>query len=170
MLKLLSTLPVAVVLWGCATASAQQDVPVPRAAVFSAKHHGINAGSLSCKVAGGPGFVFGSTKGLTCIFARTDGVAERYDGVIKRFGIDIGYTSEAQIVWLVVAPGIIAPGSLAGNYGGVAAQAAVAAGIGANVLVGGSDRQVTLQPVSVAGAAGLNVAGGLAEITLHAAK
>ena len=42
---------------------------------------GANVGSLSCKVAGGMGFVFGSSKELDCLFTRTDGVGERYTGL-----------------------------------------------------------------------------------------
>jgi hypothetical protein len=170
MLRSFSTLTVAVALLGGAAVSAQQHAPVPRAGVVAAGHHGINTGSLSCKVAGGIGFVFGSTKALTCIFARTVGVAERYDGVIRRFGVDVGYTSEAEMVWQVTAPGLIAPDSLAGDYAGVAVQSAISAAIGDTVLLGGGNKQVTLQPVRVAGAQGLNAAGGLVEISLQAVK
>ena len=83
---------------------------------------GANVGSLTCNVAGGVGFVFGSSKELSCLFTRTDGKAERYSGSIKKFGIDIGFTKEAQMVWLVFAPGNIAPGALAGSYGGATAS------------------------------------------------
>ena len=79
---------------------------------------GVNIGSLSCNVAGGAGFVFGSSKALGCIFTRTDGSGERYVGEVRRFGIDIGYTQEAQIVWLVFGPGNVAAGALAGSYAG----------------------------------------------------
>ena len=80
---------------------------------------GVNVGSLQCKVAGGMGFIFGSSKDLDCLLVRTDGVAEHYAGSINRYGVDIGFTKEAHIVWLVFAPGAIGPGALAGDYGGV---------------------------------------------------
>lgn len=131
---------------------------------------GINVGSLSCNVAGGVGFVFGSSKALNCIFTPTSGPGAHYEGEIKRFGIDIGYTKDAQIVWLVFAPGKITSGALAGSYGGVTVQGTVGVGAGANILVGGSNNQIALQPVSVEGSAGLNVAGGVAEISLKAAR
>jgi hypothetical protein len=95
---------------------------------------------------------------------------ERYVGEVKRFGIDIGYTREAQIVWLVFAPGNVSSGSLAGSYGGVAVQGTVGVGAGANILVGGSNKQISLQPVGVEGSGGANVAGGVAEISLKAAR
>jgi hypothetical protein len=128
---------------------------------------GVNVGSLTCNVAGGMGFVFGSSKDLDCLFARTDGVAERYTGAIRRFGVDIGFTKEAHVVWLVFAPGQVGPGTLAGDFVGATAAVAAGLGLGANVLVGGSNRQVSLQPVSVEGSVGLNVAGGVAEVTLR---
>ena len=131
---------------------------------------GANVGSLTCNVAGGVGFVFGSSKELSCLFTRTDGKAERYAGSIKKFGIDIGFTKEAQMVWLVFAPGNIAKGALAGNYGGATASATVGVGAGANVLVGGSGSQVTLQPVSVEGSVGLNIAAGVGALELKPAK
>ena len=131
---------------------------------------GVNVGSLTCKVAGGVGFVFGSSKELSCLFSRSNGVAERYTGTIKKFGVDIGFTKEAQIVWLVFAPGNIGAGVLAGSYGGAVVSATVGAGAGANVLVGGSSKQVSLQPVSVEGSMGLNVAAGIGEVDLRYVK
>jgi hypothetical protein len=155
--SLLALLGATALFFGAA-ANAQQPAP--------AGTTGINVGSLSCNVAGGIGLVFGSTKTLNCIFTRTDGRGERYEGAIKRFGVDIGYTKDAHIVWLVFAPGNVASGSLAGSYGGVTVQGTVGVGAAANILVGGSNKQISLQPVSVEGGVGLNLAGGVAEISL----
>jgi len=150
-----------------ATAFAQ--TPAAPGTPEAAGKSGVNVGTLTCNVADGMGFVFGSSKALDCLFVRTDGVGERYSGDIKRFGVDIGYTKSAKIVWLVFAPGTIAPGALTGDYGGVGAQATVAVGGAVNVLIGGSSKQVTLQPVSVQGNVGLNLAAGFAEIVLKPA-
>ncbi len=125
---------------------------------------GVNVGSLNCKVAGGSGFIFGSTKSLSCLFTRHDGSAERYSGEIKKYGVDIGFTEGAYMIWLVFAPGQVKKGALAGTYAG--ASAAAAAGLGANVLIGGSNDQIALQPASVEGIQGLNVAAGFGQITL----
>jgi hypothetical protein len=116
------------------------------------------------------GFVFGSSKDISCLFTRTDGVAERYTGTINKYGVDIGFTKEAQMVWLVFAPGNISKGALAGIYAGATAGAAVGVGAGANVLVGGSGSQITLQPVSVEGSIGLNIAAGVGALELKSAK
>ena len=131
---------------------------------------GVNVGSLTCNVAGGVGFVFGSSKDLNCLFARTDGIAEPYKGSIKKYGVDIGFTKEAHVVWLVFAPGAISDGSLAGSYAGVTASVSAGRGLGAHVLVGGSNKQITHQPVSVEGSVGLNVAAGIGEVALVAGK
>jgi len=131
---------------------------------------GANVGSLECKVAGGIGFIFGSSKELSCLFVRTDGIAEKYSGSIKRFGVDIGYTKEAHIIWLVFSPGKVDPGALTGGYVGATAQATVGVGGGANVLIGGGNKQISLQPVSVEGSVGLNVAAGVAEVELKYVK
>lgn len=128
---------------------------------------GVNVGSLECNVAGGVGFIFGSSKDLECIFKRENGRSEIYQGKIKRFGIDIGFTKEAKIIWLVAAPGYVEPGALVGDYAGVSAAVAAGLGVGANVLVGGGQRQISLQPISVEGSVGLNIAAGVAEISLH---
>ncbi|HEY4167854.1 MAG TPA: DUF992 domain-containing protein [Reyranella sp.] len=128
---------------------------------------GVNVGSLSCNVSGGVGFVFGSSRTLNCVFTRSDGVGERYEGTIRRYGVDIGFTRESTIVWVVFAPGSIAPGAIAGEYAGATAQGTVGVGIGANVLLGGSSNQITLQPVSVEGSVGLNAAAGVAALSLR---
>jgi hypothetical protein len=130
---------------------------------------GVNVGSLTCDVAGGVGFVFGSSRTLKCLFTRTDGTAERYEGTIRRYGVDVGFTRDSTIVWLVFAPGSIAHGALGGEYAGPTAQGTVGVGVGANVLLGGSSNQITLQPVSVEGSVGLNAAAGVAAMSLRKA-
>src|SRR5262245_18347873 len=112
------------------------------------------------------GFVFDSSKDLSCLFTRTDGIAERYTGSIKKYGVDIDFTKEAQMVWLVFASRIIGPGALSGDYGGATASATVGVGAGANVLLGGSNKQITLQPVSVEGSTGLNLSAGIGAVEL----
>jgi len=149
--------------------AAHAQTPATPGTPQAAGRSGANVGSLTCNVAGGVGFVFGSSKDLSCLFWRTDGVGERYTGTIKKYGVDLGFTKEAQMVWLVFAPGSVARGALAGDYGGATASATVGLGVGANVLLGGSSKQITLQPVSVEGSTGLNVAAGIAAVTLRPA-
>ena len=127
----------------------------------------IQAGTLACNVGGGPGFIIGSSRPLSCTYSGPAG-PEHYVGNIAKLGVDIGYLQGGEMVWEVVAstayPG---PGSLAGSYGGVTASAAVGGGVGANALVGGFDRSFVLQLVSVVGHMGFDVAGGLATVNLQ---
>ena len=128
---------------------------------------GVQAGSLSCNVSSGWGFIIGSSRDLNCVFTPIKRPPERYVGKVLKFGVDIGYQASAVIVWGVVAPtAALTPGSLAGDYGGVTGSATIGAGLGANVLVGGSGSTIALQPVSFEGSTGLNVAAGIGGITL----
>ena len=136
----------------------------------SADPSGVKAGVLSCDVSGGWGFVFGSSKDMNCTFAPNGGDPERYTGTINKYGVDIGFTKGGVMVWAVFAPGKLGHGALAGNYGGATAGAAVGVGANANALVGGSDKSVSLQPLSIEGQTGLNLAAGVAGVTLTAAQ
>jgi hypothetical protein len=128
---------------------------------------GIKVGTLTCDVAAGAGFVFGSSKDLTCSYAPTNARIERYSGSISKWGVDIGYTGKGKLVWAVMAPtSDVRPGAIEGEYAGASAQANVGVGLGANVLVGGFDKSIALQPVSVEGSTGLNVAAGIGQISL----
>ena len=126
---------------------------------------GVKAGVLSCEVSGGWGFVFGSSKDMNCSFSPNQGEPEHYTGTINKYGVDIGYTRGGIMVWAVFAPGDVGHGALAGNYGGVTAGAAVGVGANAHALIGGANN-VTLQPLSVEGQTGLNVAAGVASLSL----
>lgn len=135
--------------------------PAPAAAA------GVEAGVLTCNVASGWGFIFGSSRDVRCVYAPSPGVVEHYTGSISKFGVDIGYTQSAVMVWSVLAPTTsLAPGALDGSYGGVTGGATVVVGADANLLVGGFNHSVSLQPLSIEGNKGLNVAAGIAEISL----
>ncbi len=134
---------------------------------------GVKVGVLKCNEASGWGLVFGSSTDLKCVFtpAAKGAKPTRYTGKIKKFGVDIGYQEDAVIYWGVMSTSEkIVPGEFAGTYVGATADAAWAGGLGANVLVGGSKKGFALQPVSVTGLTGANVAGGLSEVELTAAK
>jgi hypothetical protein len=129
---------------------------------------GVRIGTLTCNVASGWGFVFGSSRALRCVFSGAGRPPERYNGSISKFGVDIGYTQGGVLVWAVLAPTTnVAPGALAGSFGGATASATVGVGVGANVLIGGSNQSISLQPLSIEGNTGLNVAAGIGAITLH---
>jgi Protein of unknown function (DUF992) len=129
----------------------------------------VQVGILEC--AGGPsvGYLIGSSAGLSCVFRpSTRRGAEGYVGSMNRLGLDVGYTAGTGLSWLVFAPSRnLASGALAGHYGGVSANASVGLGGGANVLVGGLNNSITLQPVSVQGQTGLNIAATVTGVDLQ---
>lgn len=128
----------------------------------------VQVGVLSCKVSGGPGFVFGSSKELECKFEGVSGGKEAYHGTINKFGVDLGFTGSSYLVWTVLAPSQDVPaGALAGSYGGVSAEATVGFGVGANALVGGLKHSIALQPISGQVQEGLNIAVGISELSLR---
>jgi len=136
----------------------------------AAAQGGLNVGSLNCNATGSWGFIVGSTRELACTYSGRGGV-EYYRGQISRFGVDIGYTAGGILLWGVIAPTAqLRPGDLAGTYGGATASATIGVGLGANALIGGNGNSITLQPLSVEGTTGLNVAGGIASMTLTPAR
>jgi hypothetical protein len=132
-----------------------------------AQAQGVKVGVLTCNVSSGFGFVFGSSRSVNCTFSPGPGHPEHYVGAINKFGVDIGYIAGGVLVWSVVAPAANpGPCAIAGTYAGATGSATVGVGLGANVLVGGSSNSVALQPVSFEGSTGLNVAAGVAEMSL----
>ena len=130
----------------------------------------VRVGTLRCDVAGSTAFIFGSTRAIACDFVNVNGKRERYTGEISRYGVDLGFTQAAVMLWAVVAPTTdLQPGVLAGTFVGASGAATVGIGAGVNVLVGGSNRSIELQPLSIEGNTGLNIALGVAELRLQAA-
>ena len=133
---------------------------------------GATVGMLRCNEASGWGLVFGSTRDLKCVFTGEKGAPTvRLTGKISKFGVDIGFKENAVILWGVVSTSDkFTPGQLAGKYVGVTAEVGWAVGLGANVLVGGTNKGFALQPLSVSGSNGINLAAGVAEVELQEAK
>jgi len=139
-----------------------------------ARDHGIELGVLDCAISGGTGFIFGSSKDLSCTFtpAGTTFAPETYFGVVNKYGLDIGVTDKTIMQWIVLSPmeDIYAPGALAGDYVGASAEITAAVGAGANLLVGGSQHAFTLQPLSVQAQTGVNIAIGVSQFQLRSAE
>jgi hypothetical protein len=129
---------------------------------------GVKIGELVCHVSSGFGFVFGSSRDLRCIFRPDVQTREHYFGSVEKFGVDLGYTEGGILIWTVFAPtSNVRPGALQGNYVGVSADATVGVGLGTNALIGGLDKSIALQPLSIEGNRGLNVAAGIGAIKLR---
>ncbi len=128
----------------------------------------VQVGTLTCSLSASIGLIVASQKNVNCVFRGRPGEPEEaYTGTMTTVGVDIGVTSGGVIIWAVFADTDRYFGMLTGTYAGATAEVSVAAGLGANVLVGGSHRSVALQPLSVQGQIGLNVAGGIGALELH---
>lgn len=128
-------------------------------------------GLLECDISGGIGYILGSSKDMTCVFTPSDGrPPQSFIGQVNRFGLDVGVTGQTAMKWFVLAPiGSEMPAAeLEGDYAGVGVEATALVGLGANVMIGGSADSFALQPLSVQGQTGVNVAAGITEFELRA--
>jgi len=137
----------------------------------SAAQSRVRAGTLDCHSIESMSYVIGSVAHFRCVFRPSVGRPQLYRATIRRYGVDLGFTRTSSVGWLVFAPTRrVGRGDLAGTYGGVSAGATVGIGVGANALVGGSRNSFALQPLSVQGQTGLNVAAGIARLELTAER
>jgi len=141
--------------------------PMKAAEIVQEPSVGIRLGVLTCRLDGGPGFVVVSSKAAQCEFRAANGEIDHYEGVISRFGIELGYTDGAVLSWVVLSVGSNNPGNLAGFYGGASANLALTVGGGANALVGGLAHSLVLQPVSFQTQTGINVGVTLTGLSLN---
>ncbi len=127
----------------------------------------VRVGVLECRGGASIGFVVGSVTNLGCVL-RVEGFPEdRYIATIRKVGLDLGITAETALAWGVFAPvAQLAPGDLTGTYAGAQGSASLGVGVGGNVLVGGSNNTIALQPLSVQGSVGVNLAAGLESLEL----
>jgi Protein of unknown function (DUF992) len=138
------------------------------ASMAGANAQAVRAGLLQCEGGQNVGFVVGSVTSLECVFQSPGLRPDPYVATIRRIGVDLGVTQQTKFSWAVNAPGgRVGRTGLAGNYGGVGANASVGIGGGGNFLVGGPANSYALQPLSVQGQTGLNVAAGVASLELE---
>ncbi|WFU11995.1 DUF992 domain-containing protein (plasmid) [Rhizobium sp. CB3090] len=133
------------------------------------ERNGVKIGYLTCDIGGGVGYVLGSAKEVDCVFRSTVGKerVDHYTGAIRKMGVDLGFTTRSRLVWLVFAPTAgYHHGALSGLYQGITAEATLGAGVGANILVGGTSGSIHLQTISVTGQLGLNLAATGTSVTL----
>ena len=129
----------------------------------------FRVGGLTCNTGPRVGLVLGSRQDMRCVFvASATGKQYTYTGTIRRLGVDIGVTRGGTLFWAVFARNSqIGRGTLRGSYVGASGNVALGLGLGAKVLIGGSRRTITLQPLSVEGQIGINLALGVANLVLR---
>jgi hypothetical protein len=130
----------------------------------------VQAGSLECSLSSSIGLIVGSQRNIACNYKPDGGPPEAYVGTLTRVGLDVGITGGGAIIWAVFSGTNRYAGMLSGTYVGASAEMTIAAGLGANVLVGGSNSSVALQPLSVQGQVGLNIAAGVSSLEIHLAQ
>jgi uncharacterized protein DUF992 len=127
----------------------------------------IRQGVLTCRTSASVGLIVGSRQRLRCQFRSETGRTQNYTGTIGRLGLDVGVTAGGVMAWVVLASTPVTPsGALAGEFVGASGDISVGLGVGANVLVGGTRKSVSLQPLSVEGQVGVNLALGVARMRL----
>ena len=137
------------------------------ATVPAAAQSRVQTGVLECLSNPTFGIIVGSVRTMTCVFKPTQGLEQLYSGTRTRIGLDLGIQAGAAILWAVFAPtSQLRQGELAGTYAGISADAAAGLGVGANALIGGSNNTVALQPLSLEGQLGVNLALGVSALTL----
>ena len=129
----------------------------------------VNLGMLVCDMSRSIGLIVIQKQKMTCEFRPVSGAREVYSGRITDYGIEIGKIKEGHLIWGVFAAALLdmPPGALNGHYAGVQAEAALGLGVGANALIGGTGKGFILQPASVEGEVGINIATGIRTVTLE---
>jgi hypothetical protein len=138
-------------------------------AMPAAAQSGTKAGMLSCQMAPSVGLIVGSHQHIRCRFTPdAGGPQEVYSGSITRIGLDVGIRAGGVMGWAVFAPTSALPhGALRGNYAGVSGDASLGLGAGGKLLVGGSHKTISLQPLALQGQVGVNLALGVAGLALR---
>jgi Protein of unknown function (DUF992) len=135
----------------------------------TAQQSGTKVGALTCRTSASLGLIVASHQRLSCSFSPNSGPSEHYVGHVNRLGIDLGIRAGGIMTWGVIAPtNGYHRGALTGKYVGASGSASFGVGVGANALIGGWHRSIALQPLSVEGQAGINLALGVAGLRLQA--
>lgn len=168
-----TTIAAASLLQAFAMSASAADMVRPSPAVEPDASGGVKIGTLTCDIGGGIGYVLGSSKQVDCVFQPISSAEapEHYTGALRKFGVDLGFTTRGRLLWAVFAPTAgYHRGSLAGLYQGATAEATLVGGIGTNVLFGGTSGSIHLQTISVTGQLGVNLAATGTSMTLTPAS
>jgi len=137
-------------------------------ATANAQQQGVRVGVLECRGGQNVGMVITSATTMECVFRSEGRRPEPYLARVSRFGVDLGVTENTSLAWAVHAPTQrVGRGDLAGSYGGVGGNVSFGFGGGGNLMWGGSQNSFALQPLSLQGQTGVNVAGGVVGLELQ---
>jgi hypothetical protein len=137
-------------------------------APISALGQTATAGMLQCRLSGGVGMILIENQALDCVYKGLSGPPQHYIGRLTNVGANIGISGPGEMIWNVVtATNKVGPGELTGDYAGAQGSVAVGAGVGGAILIGGSNKSISLQPVSVSVSSGLNLSAGFGNLNLQ---
>jgi hypothetical protein len=136
------------------------------AASFAATPARADNGVLQCNVSAGLGVIVVSQRNVSCTYKSAAGPVELYTGSISRLGVDIGQITGGTLTYDVYANSAPVAGALAGTYVGPGFGLTLGNGGGANVLIGGGNNSVTLQPLAATTSSGLNINAGIGALYL----
>ena len=138
-----------------------------------AETHGaepVQIGSLSCNLGLGDGSFTGEGKMASCIFdpAQDAFSEETYDGEVNSSGPGSGETVNGSMAWLVFAPSADSwsEGGLAGSFTAISDEGAFGSSLGRDVLGGGTEGKLALQPLNLGPADTPSVFDGVTEMQL----
>lgn len=133
---------------------------------------GGQVGVLTCKSVPGTRFnlIIHSAVDVDCVYATPAGI-ERYKGETGiGVGVDFNWDRHETIRFAVLAAAqdaSIGAHALAGKYVGGKASVTFGLGAGAAALIGGSSRNIALQPLGLENSSGFGLSGGLGYLFLE---
>jgi hypothetical protein len=136
-----------------------------------AQGSGVKVGVLTCETIPGTrrNLIIHSTVGLDCVFNSPSG-SERYRGESGiALGLDLNWDRQEKIHYAVISGQSdyrVGSYALVGKYVGGKASATVGVGVGAAALIGGGEKNITLQPLALETSTGFGVAGGVGYLFL----
>ncbi|MDQ6986305.1 MAG: DUF992 domain-containing protein [Mariprofundaceae bacterium] len=149
-------------------------LPLQLSAAPAETSAGTKIGKLQCQTIAGSGvnLIIHSTAQVKCEFTSTAGETEHYKGETGvALGVDLTYKKESSFTFVVLAADFKKGAyKFSGKYFGAGADATVGLGLGAGVLIGGSKKSVSLQPLGISATKGVGVSGGLTYLYLEADK
>ncbi len=135
---------------------------------------GGRIGALTCKTVpdSGVSLIIHSTENVTCEFKSTSGGVEHYKGETGvGLGFDISYDRNTTMVYAVMSADYKAGDhQLAGKYFGAGGSATAGVGVGAQALIGGGKKNISLQPVAVSSSEGAGLSAGITYLYLEPDK
>ena len=136
---------------------------------------GIQVGLITCSVIPNTrvNLLIRSTADVECVY-ENQGKTEKYVGETGiALGLDLSFKKDEKFAFTVIAASAdVQPGAhaLAGKYVGGTLGATAGVGLSASALIGGGDKNISLQPLALGTNTGIGASGGIGFLYIEAAK